>query len=243
MDVENGAWIMHGLAWDDPCRIHTWRELIQWVDEAGFLPLFQNEIEGFSVEERTAARSWWSGDPDRDPWEWRELMARSGQVAYGKFFGKKAGFVSRAWFPHFANWRRDGYDFDSRWDDARASARQKRIMDQFAVHESLCSFELKRLAGFGKEGEKNFEGTVADLQMGGYLLIRDFRRRLNKKGQPYGWPIAVYTTQERLWGCGHISSAYSAEPARSRDLVWEQIQKHFPAATEKTLRAVLGWDR
>ncbi|MFQ7451379.1 MAG: hypothetical protein ACLRNQ_07965 [Flavonifractor plautii] len=36
-------------------------------------------------------------------------------------------------------------------------------------------FELKRQAGFGKGGEKNFEGTVTDLQMGGYLLIRDFR--------------------------------------------------------------------
>ena len=243
MDVENGVWIMRGLSQDDPGCIPGWRALMGWIDQVGFLPLFQNEIEGFSVEEHTAARGWWSGDPEQDPWAWRELMARSGQVAYGKFFAKKAGFVSRAWFPHFANWRRDGYDFDSRWDDGRASARQKRIMDQFAVHEALYSFELKRLAGFGKEGERNFEGTVTDLQMGGYLLIRDFRQRSNKRGQPYGWPIAVYTTPERLWGCDHISSAYSAEPARSRELVWEQVQKHFPAATEKNLRAVLGWDR
>ena len=47
-------------------------------------------------------------------------------------------------------------------------------------------------------GEKNFEGTVTDLQMGGYLLIRDFRQRINKKGVPYGWPISVYTTPEAL---------------------------------------------
>lgn len=59
-------------------------------------------------------------------------------------------------------------------------------MDQFAVKDELYAFEHKRLAGFGKEGEKNFEGTVTDLQMDGYLLIRDFRQRLNKKGQPTG---------------------------------------------------------
>ena len=240
MAIENGEWIMRGLAWDDPGRIRSWRELIRWIDRVGFLPLFKNEIEGFSAEERTGSLGWWSGDPELDPWEWRQLIARSGQVAYGKFFAGKAGFISRAWFPHFANWRRDGYDFDSRWDEGLASLRQKRIMDQFAAGEERYSSDLKRLAGFGREGEKNFEGTVTDLQMEGYLLIRDFRQRLNKKGQPYGWPISVYAAPEALWGYEHVSSAYGTEPARSGELVRRQVREHFPAATETTLRKVLG---
>ena len=66
-------------------------------------------------------------------------MARSGKVAYGKFFGKKACFVSKVWFPHFANWRRDGYDFDSRWEDELAPMRQKRIMDCFSMQEEWFS--------------------------------------------------------------------------------------------------------
>ena len=135
------------------------------------------------------------------------------------------------------------YDFDSRWDEELASLRQKRIMDQFALRDELYSFELKRLAGFGKKGEKNFEGTVTDLQMGGYLLIRDFRQRLNKKGLPYGWPISVYATPETLWGCEHIASAYSMQPEQSEELVYQQVQKNFPAATEAALQRVLGWDR
>ena len=113
MAIENGEWIMRGLDWDDPARIQSWEELIDWIDEIGFLPLFKNEVDGFSVEENTADLYWGSGDAEQDPWEWRCLMARSGRVAYGKFFGKKAGFISKAWFPHFSNWRRDGYDFDS----------------------------------------------------------------------------------------------------------------------------------
>lgn len=49
MANENGTWIMKGLAWNDPYRIRTWQELVNWVNEVGFLPLFANEIEGFSA--------------------------------------------------------------------------------------------------------------------------------------------------------------------------------------------------
>lgn len=234
---------MRGLRWEDPRCIRSWQELIRWIGQVGFLPLFKNAIDGFSVEEHTSDRCWWSGDPEQDPWEWRQQIARGGQVAYGKFFGGRAGFISREWFPHFANWRRDGYDFDSRWDEELASMRQKRVMNLFTLRDEWYSFELKRLAGFGREGEKNFEGTMTDLQMSGYLLIRDFRQRLNKKGLPYGWPISVYAMPEALWGYEHIASAYSTEPARSRELIYEQVRGHFPAAAEETLRAVLGWNR
>lgn len=45
------AWIMQGVEWVDPLRIRTWKELISWVNEVGFLPLFKNGIHGFSAEE------------------------------------------------------------------------------------------------------------------------------------------------------------------------------------------------
>lgn len=240
MAVENGEWMIRGLDWDNPNRIGSWQALVDLIDEMGFLPLFQNEIPGFSVEEYTWNQGWWTGDEEQDPWQWRQTIARSGRVAYGKFFGKKAGFVSKAWFPHFANFRRDGYDFDSRWDEGLASLRQKQVMDQFAQRDELFSSDLKRLAGFGKEGQKNFEGTVTDLQMQGYLLTRDFRQRINKKGMPYGWPISVYATPETLWGYEYVTSAYSVEPSASRELIWQQVLKCFPLAKETGLKAVLG---
>ena len=39
-----------------------------------------------------------------------EIIAAGGRIAYGKFFDRKAGFISREWLPVFANYRRDGYD-------------------------------------------------------------------------------------------------------------------------------------
>ena len=95
MANEGGTWIMQGVKWDDPKCIHTVDEAIAYINKAGFLPLFKNDIPGFSLEERTVPESWWCEDAERDPWFWRELIARSGEVAYGKFFDKKAGFFQR----------------------------------------------------------------------------------------------------------------------------------------------------
>ena len=91
MSVENGEWIMHGLAWNDPYRIRSPKELVNFINEVGFLPLFGNGVKGFSVEEHVSPDYWWTGDREQDPWEWREMIAAGHEVAYGKFFDKKAG--------------------------------------------------------------------------------------------------------------------------------------------------------
>ena len=63
------------------------------------------------------------------------------------------------WLPYFANCRRNGYDFDARYQDGLASRREKKIMDFFlgededgdAVYkdERILSTDLKKAAGFG----------------------------------------------------------------------------------------------
>ena len=46
MAVEHGVWTMYGMDWDDPYRIRSCRELINWINEIGFLPFFKNEMKG-----------------------------------------------------------------------------------------------------------------------------------------------------------------------------------------------------
>lgn len=236
MGNESGTWIMHGVPSDDPLCIHNADELIEYINEVGFLPLFKNGIEGFSVEERTESGYWWTGNEEKDPWEWRRIIARSGKVAYGKFFDGKAGFISKEWLPFFVNYRRDGYDFDALWDDEKASFRQKKIMDLFDDAAELYSYEIKAAAGFAKGGEKNFEGTLTALQNELYLCVRDFRQRLNKSGEPYGWAIAVYCKPEHLWGYEHIASAYTEEPSVSGKRIKDRIKALYPSATDVQMK-------
>ena len=243
MPNENGTWIMYGVAWEDPECLHTVDDAIAYISEVGFLPLFKNDIPGFSLEERTVPEYWWCGDPKVDPWEWREIIASRGEIAYGKFFDKKAGFISKEWLPYFVNYRRDGYDFDALWEDGKASMRQKKIMDLFAeehIDEEIFSNEMKKNAGFGKGGEKGFDGVMTNLQMLTYLCVRDFRQRRNKKGEAYGWPVAVYCIPEHLWGYEYVTSAYKEAPKESAKRIMDHVMELYPIATSNQIKKVLS---
>lgn len=146
-------------------------ELAELVQVCGFLPLLKNQIPGFSVEEHTPPDLWFADGVD-GPWEWKDPVIRATGCAYGKFFWGKAGFISKEWFPDFANYRRDGYDFDARYDDGLAKHQDKMVYDVLADHPSLLSKEWRRLCGIGKRGE--FDGIVSRLQMLGYVTTVDF---------------------------------------------------------------------
>ena len=66
MSVENGEWVMYGLDRDDPNCVHSPKDVIKLVNQIGFLPLFGNEIDGFSLEEHTIPEDWFSGDEEID---------------------------------------------------------------------------------------------------------------------------------------------------------------------------------
>ena len=136
-------------------QLHSADDLIAAVEEYGFLPFFQNEIPGFSVEELCAPELWFADDAD-GPWEWKGPAARSGKCLYGKIFNKRAGFVSRDWIPDFANFRRDGYDFDARWDDGLTSYKDKELYETIADEGTVLSKRLKELRNYRKGGNTEY---------------------------------------------------------------------------------------
>ncbi|MBQ1397763.1 MAG: hypothetical protein IIY89_04650, partial [Clostridia bacterium] len=99
---------MRDFTFDADLVIHSQKELAEAVERYGFLPFFCNSVEGFSVEEHIDRRLWFTGI--EGPWEWKGPLIRKYGLAYGKFFEKKAAFVSPEWFMELANYRRDGYD-------------------------------------------------------------------------------------------------------------------------------------
>ncbi len=56
-----------------------------------------------------------------------------------------------------------------------------------------------------------------------YLVVCDFRQRRNKKGEGYGWPVAVYATPEHLFGYDHVTSAYREPPEESAKRIVKRI--------------------
>ena len=75
--------------------------------------------------------------------------------------------------------------------------------------------------------------------MKSFLIMSDFRQRRNKRGESYGWHVAELMTPETKWGYDAVNSC-SEKPEASRDRIAVQIRKHFPKATDRALRKVLG---
>ena len=50
MITDNGEWIMLGTSLRDPNRLRNVDDLVSFVEKVGFVPLFSNNIEDFSVE-------------------------------------------------------------------------------------------------------------------------------------------------------------------------------------------------
>ncbi len=239
METIDGVWIMKGCKRTDRHCLHSPEDLLDLILKTGFLPLFSNDIPGFSVEEHTPAGDWWT-DSAKDPWAWRQVLAPNEQVAYGKFFDKKAGFVSKEWFPCFANYRRDGYDYEGLYEDGKMTGRCKRILDVLELNENaegigLLTCDIRKRAAL----EKGFEGAVTDLQMKTFLLMSDFRQKRNRHGEEYGWHVAELMTPETKWGYDTVNSC-AEKPTESWRRICEQIRRHYPAASEKAVQRMLG---
>lgn len=216
--------------------ISSKEDLAGLVEQMGFLPLLQNRVPGFSVEERTPPELWFA-DGVEGPWEWKGQVIRETGCAYGKFFGGKAGFISREWFPDFANYRRDGYDFDARYDDGLARNQDKRVYDVLMEHQPLLSKEWRKRTGIEKRGE--FDAIVARLQMMGYVTTVNFEYATDKKGKPYGWGLARYATPEAAFP-GFRESVYQRSPEECGQRVKEHLRRLLPQATDRQLRWLLG---
>ena len=218
--------------------IRSAEDLTVLVQEIGFLPFFHNEIPGFSIEACTPPELWFSETED-GPWEWKGPVARTRTCLYGKFYRKKAIFVSAALAPDFLNYRRDGYDFDARFDEGKAFYADKPVFDAVETAGPITSERLKRVCGF-ERGSKGFDPIVARLQMQTYLCISDFVYHEDRFGKPYGWGVAQYATPEQVLGYDFARSAYCRDPEESKARLLEHLRKLLPDAEEKALLRLIG---
>lgn len=212
--------------------IHAKEDIEEAVRRLGFLPFFTNEIEGFSIEENTDPSIWFTDQPG--PWEWKGPVIQDGGCVYGKFFHGRAGFISIKWFYDFANYRRDGYDFDARVDEGIAPDKEQYLYKIIASHHSILSRAAKVEGGYLKpkgknqnqwEPRKGFDSTITKLQMECYVVISDFEYDMDKHGNFYGWGVARYATAENFLGKKFKEKVYQRTPEESYERIVRHIKK------------------
>ena len=209
-------------------------DLMKTIDRLGFLPFFTNSIPGFSIEEHIDPKLWFTDIPG--PWEWKGPVISEMCCAYGKFFEKKAAYISREWFPDFANFRRDGYDFDALYDDGLAAYKDKVLYDLVAENSPILSKRLKEIGDYGKDGKKGFDTIITRLQKQCYVVISDFVYLNDKNGKAYGWGVAEYSTPELFMGSEFTDKVYNRTPQESYERVFEHFKEMFPCESDDAIK-------
>ena len=219
-------------------RIRTKKDMKDAVKACGILPLFENSLPGFSIEEHVAASAWFSGN--EGVWEWKGPVIQEVTCAYGKFFEHKAAFITEEWFYDFANYRRDGYDFDARYEDGLASIRDKELFELVQANEGALSKELKHIGNYRKGGKKGFDTIITRLQAQGYVLTSDFSYLTDRYGNEYGWGVARYMTPESYFGKRFSSRVYKRTPEESYKRLLAKLKKLVPDADDAALKKFLA---
>ena len=213
--------------------IHTKEDLAGMIRAVGILPFFTNSVKGWSVEEHIDPSVWFT-DAD-GPWEWKGPLAADKTCVYGKFIWNKAAFISPEWFGDLANWRRDGYEWDSMVDEGLASYKERLLMAYLEEHPHVLSKYAKRECGF----TKGFDAVLTRLQMQTFVVTSDFRYSLTKEGVPYGWGNAEISIADKWLGDEITRVPEDREPETSFERMISHLMKVMPEVDETILRREL----
>ena len=207
-----------------------------YIQEVGFLPLLYSNIPGFSADEAVDSDCRYvlldDGSWDWPLWDWKGPIVTESDCVYGKFFNKKAGFVSRAWWPDLYNWRRHAHPAPS------AGSVEETILLTLREHGSLITRDLRRLCGFTEPKMRSrFDGYVTRLQMACRVVTEDFVYPRDKHGKEYGWGWALLTTPEQL--LGKEACHCDRTPEKSLERMIDHLQRLLPRASEQQLMKLI----
>ena len=222
-----------GKEWQE---IHSCPELMECIQQVGFLPLLESGIPGYSAEGLLAEECRFIQFPDGTwewpLWQWKSAVVTEGNCVYGKFFAGKAGFISMDWWPDFYNWRRS-----TRPVPVEGSIEES-ILTILRENGSMIARELRKACDFtGKGMRSRFDGYVSRLQMACYLVTEDFVYPRDQHGREYGFGWSLLTTPEQLLGVKACQCGRTPEESYQRMAV--HLTQLLPQASEKQIQKLL----
>ena len=217
-------------------EIHNCSGLIEYINEIGFLPLLRMGLSGWSAEEAVDEECRYVTLPDGGwewpLWEWKGNIIRESGCAYGKFFDRKAAFISRRWWPDFCNWRR------SVFPHPEEGSIEDMILQTLQENGSMITRDLRKACGFtGTKMRGRFDAYISRLEMGCRIVTEDFVYPKDRHGCDYGWGWSLLTTPEAFLGKDSCHSGCTPEESRRR--MERHFQGLFPDADKRLIDFLL----
>ena len=216
--------------------IHNATELMDYIQQVGFLPLLDSGIAGYSADEAVDPDCRYvlldDGGWDWPLWDWKGPIVTESDCVYGKFFNKKAGFVSRSWWPDLYNWRRHSHPAPS------PGSIEETILMTLREHGSIITRDLRRACGFTEPKMRSrFDGYVTRLQMACRIVTEDFVYPQDKHGKRYGWGWALLSTPEQL--LGKEACQCDRAPEESLERMLDHLRRLLPRASEQQITKLI----
>ena len=223
--------------------IRNYHDFVAALLEAGFSgPVFGKDEGVFSLFgygwgfDEGSGIEWHTNCPDTDPWLWRlRVFEERSDIAYGKIFFRKAGFITKEWYPYFYTARRRHIDFDEEYESGAISHFAKRLYYAVLENPNILPNQLKRAAGFTREEKPRFDSALTDLQMRMYITISGVKRNISREGKEYGWTTTVFDTPERFFGDAVMENAKKMTAEEAVERISERILQLNPAANRKKM--------
>jgi hypothetical protein len=213
-------------------KIHSCAELMDYIQQMGFLPLLDSGIWGYSAEDVVDEDCRYvvfdDGGWDWPLWKWKGPIVTEGNCVYGKFFAGKAGFVSREWWPDLCNYRR------SQHPAPQEGSIEEAILFTLSEQGSLITRELRAACGFtGPKMRSRFDGYITRLQMACRIITEDFVYPQDRHGREYGWGWSLLTIPEQL--LGREACQCPRTPQESFDRLFAHFRELLPEATDQQI--------
>ncbi|MDO5521261.1 MAG: hypothetical protein Q4G58_12280 [bacterium] len=192
-------------------QITNYQEFLKELRKAGVSMSGDNDEGIFTLCDQFGEQiKWHTNEQETDPWEWRmRVLKEQSDIAYGKLFFGKGGFITSQWFPYLYVVRRGGKELEQEYQNGTISAAARRIYTLLKEEQELPVHKIKEMLGFGKGKEERpaFDSAIVELQMKLYILPFGEERKIAKSGEPYGWPAIVYGLSENFFDPQVITEA------------------------------------
>ncbi len=221
-------------------RLTNYQQFIDFVNELGFLPISGLARGLPSLDNFLPDDVWHTGDPDTDPWQWKDRASQDKQLAYGCILNGYKGFVASRLYAAFYTACHPPLSMPVRWAEGLVDRTTWQLWNLFEKHGALATFEIHRLLASGSPGTGKVDTCLKGLQAAYYITGAGNARKVSNAGQEYGWPAIRYQRVQDWAPEAWLAEAGGMGTRESWELILEAGQELSAAAGMQVEREALA---
>ena len=202
----------------------TYDEFIEMVNEWGF----STPYDGLGYADGQS----FSGDPDTDPWIWKDRVTQEKKLAYGAFFNGKKGYIGPRFYSIFIDAFRPRKTVEERYESGNLGQYKWKFWNLLTSEDrALGTHEYRALIGVtAKDGRSALDNAVVKLQMTFDVTAVGNADMLDKNGKPYNQSVA-YDKVDKWVPQEWLNMNPRMEHEEALEAIYRQVEKNTNAVT------------